>query len=107
MLRNKIISTNSLIDQLTIRVIKQRKTEGNDVSGRYVPKTMDIWKISLNRSTFAEIRNDTTKEMVFDIPRVDLSELLVRLKDKPSDQLRLHVNKADGQMSITPIPKST
>ena len=71
MLRNKIVSTNSLIDQLTIEESNKEKQKAM-MFRRHAPKTMDIWKISLNRSTFAEIRNDTTKEMVFDIPRVDL-----------------------------------
>ena len=45
--------------------------------------------------------------MVSDIYRVDLSKLLEALEDKKSDQLRLQVNKEDGEMSITPLSKST
>ncbi len=63
--------------------------------------------MSPKNSILAEIRKDTTKEMVSDIHRVDLSKLLEGLEDKKSDQLRLQVNKADGEMSITPISKST
>ena len=64
-------------------------------------------KVGPKNSILAEILKDTTKEMVSDIYRVGLSKLLETLEDEKSDQLRLQVNKADGEMSITPISKRT
>jgi hypothetical protein len=52
----------------------------------------------------ADIRNDTDKEMVFDFRAKAFYEGLINMH---SDLLRLRVNKADGEMTVTPIPKST
>ena len=59
-------------------------------------------KVGLKNSILAEILKDTTKEMVSDIYRVGLSKLLETLEDEKSDQLRLQVNKADGESEYYP-----
>ena len=52
----------------------------------------------------AGIRKDTTKEIVVDFRAKAFYEGLINMH---SDLLRLRVNKADGEMTITPIPKGT
>ena len=110
MLRNKIKSTNSIIDQLMSEETNEPKPKPTIMSNR---QPLQIFKITGLKSKvgldsiLAEILKDTTKEMVSDIYRVDLSKLLETLEDEKSDQLRLQVNKADGEMSITPISKRT
>lgn len=111
MLRNKIKSTNSIIHQLMSEETNEAKPKPTIMSNRQPLQIFKITglkaKVGLKNSILAEILKDTTKEMVSDIYRVDLSKLLETLEDKKSDQLRLQVNKAHGEMSITPISKRT
>ena len=111
MLRNKIKSTNSIIDQLMSEETNEPKPKPTIMSNRQPLQIFKITglksKVGLKNSILAEILKDTTKEMVSDIYRVGLSKLLETLEDEKSDQLRLQVNKADGEMSITPISKRT
>ena len=181
MLRNKITSTNSIIDQLTSEEQNEAKPKPEIILSRKPLKTTDNWdqiksewdrltseeqneakpkpEIILSRkplkttdnwdqiksewdrltseepneakpkpeiickqlnfanittlksmiakfySTPAKIQKDTIKELEFYIRWNELSKFLKAYIQ--SDQLRLQVNKADGEMSITPIPKST
>ena len=111
MLRNKIKSTNSIIDQLMSEETNEAKPKPTIMSNRQPLQIFKITglksKVRLKNSILAEILKDTTKEMVSDIYRVNLSKLLETFEDKKSDQLRLQVNKEDGEMSITPLSKST
>ena len=144
MLRNKITSTNSLIDQLTSEEPNEAKPKPEIILSRKPFKTTDKWHqiksewdrltseepneakpkpeiickqlnfanittlksmIAKLYSTPAKIQKDTIKELEVYIYWNELSKFLKAYIQ--SDQLRLQVNKADGEMSITPIPKST
>jgi regulatory protein YycH of two-component signal transduction system YycFG len=70
-------------------------------------KGKDLWKIELSRPTPTKIQKDMNNEMVLEIYRTNLSVWSEFLKKTQSDQLRLSVNKADGNISVILIPKST
>jgi DNA-binding MarR family transcriptional regulator len=114
MLRNKIESTNSIIDQLTTDELNQDKFKPEISSQKWRQSISKQHKDKLKRAitrtktgvfnSSADIRNDTDKEMVFDFRAKAFYEGLINMH---SDLLRLRVNKADGEMTVTPIPKST
>ena len=111
MLRNKIKSTNSIIDQLMSEETNEAKPKPTIMSYRQPRQIFKITglklKVGLKNSIPAEIQKCSANEMESDIYRVDLSKLLEALEGTQSDKLRIRVNKTDGEMSITPIPKST
>ena len=63
--------------------------------------------MDLSKPTPTKIQKDTNNEMVFEIYGPNLSVWSEFLKKTQSDPLRLSVNKADGNISVIPIPKST
>ena len=110
-LRNKIKYTNSIIDQLTSDELNQDKFKPEISSQKWhqsiSKQHTDKLKRAITRSKIgvfnssADIRNDTDMEMMFDFRAKTFYEGLVNMN---SDLLRLRVNKADGEITITPIP---
>jgi len=108
-LRNKIKTTNSVIDQLESEEPNEAKLKSKNRFSQLQPGLFitglnkDKLDSEITKSSI-EILTDTTKEMVFDI-QVNQMKLYKALLATDSD-LRLRVNKSDSEMSVTPIIKS-
>jgi DNA-binding PadR family transcriptional regulator len=116
MLANKIKLTNSIIDRLMSEKPNEAKPKPEvrfwqQISDQFTSKLSDdelksaiIKSMTNTFYSSADIRKDTSKEMVVDFRAKAFYEGLINMH---SDLLRLRVNKADGEVTITPIPKGT